>query len=67
MAKTSTICAVVRSLMPMSTVPPPTGITSPPSSDALPKSWRSNSSDSARSGSGYQNGKPASRNIGEKR
>jgi hypothetical protein len=43
-ARISTICALVRSLMPISTVPLPTGITSPPSIEARPKSWMSNSS-----------------------
>ena len=43
-ASSSTICGVVRSLMPIRTVPLPTGMTSPPSIAERPKSWMSNSS-----------------------
>ena len=60
------ICSIMRawlrSLMPISTVPLPMGITSPPSSDAWPKSWALNLPSSP--SSGYQNSKLASWNIG---
>jgi hypothetical protein len=51
-----------RSLMPMSTVPFPIGITSPPSSEARPKSAASKRPSGP--SSGYQNSKSDSANIG---
>ena len=60
------ICSIIRacdrSLMPISTVPLPIGCTSPPSSDARPKSATSNRPSSP--SSGYQYSKSASANIG---
>ncbi len=60
------ICSIirpwVRSLMPMSTAPLPIGMTSPPSSDARPKSAISNRPSSPTGG--YQNSKSAPANIG---
>ena len=60
------ICSIIRpcerSLIPMSTAPFPIGITSPPSSEASPKSSISKLP-SGPSG-GYQNSNSASANIG---
>ena len=61
-ATCSIIRACVRSLMPISTVPLPIGWTSPPSSDARPKSATSKRPVVAELG--YQHSKSASANIG---
>ena len=61
-ATCSIIRACERSLMPIRTVPLPIGCTSPPSSEARPKSWTSKRPSSP--SSGYQYSKSASANIG---
>jgi hypothetical protein len=62
LATCSIIRAWDRSLMPMSTAPLPIGMTSPPSSDASPKSVIS--SRPSGPSAGYQKAKSASANIG---
>ena len=61
LATCSIIRACERSLMPMSTAPLPIGMTSPPSSDASPKSGLQ---PAVGPSAGYQNSKSASANIG---
>ncbi len=58
----SIIRAVVRSDIPIATAPLPMISTSPPSSDASPKSWTLNRSSSP--SGGYQNSKSWPANIG---